>query len=213
MQIEILTMEQRTEEWYMAKLGRISASDAEVLLVGGEKKFGVGLESLISRKACELLLNEYDFDVFTSKEAQWGIDFEGYARELFQEETFYTTHEVGFIKSKEHLLGCSPDFVIDDKDIGGEIKCFSSQHHFSIINSGVIDKKIIAQIQYSLMVTGWEKWYLVLCDPRMKKQLRCYHFEIQRDEKMIDLMRRKAILASDMIVDTVMKYDRSFKIC
>lgn len=213
MQIEILTMEQRTEEWYKAKLGRISASEAEVLLVGGESKFGAGLESLINRKACELLLNEYDFDGFTSKEAQWGIDFEDYAREQFKSRNFITTKEIGFIKSREHLIGCSPDLALEDIEVGGEIKCFSSHNHFEIIQTGVIPKKVVAQIQYSLMVTGWEMWYLILCDPRMKKPLDYHQIKVQRDDDMIKLMRSKAVRASDRILEIVRRYDKGFKIC
>lgn len=201
-------VEQGSYEWHEEKSGILSASTAELYLVKGKNDDGIGagLFSLYQEKKAEILTIDRDCDSFTGKSAQWGIDTEPLARREFSVRNLVTVEEVGFIRSADHYIGISPDGIIRSDKEGVEIKCYDSKNHIEVVTSGVVPKKVIAQCQYSLMVTGFNVWNAVFYDPRVVEKLQYAQFRIERDEQMIEMMREKAIKVSDMIKEAVKDY-------
>jgi hypothetical protein len=205
----IYKMDQGSEEWHIAKLGVFSASKAELSLVKGkgENNLGAGLLTYVKEKSNELLVVEHDFSGFYSKSTQRGISEEAVARKQFSLRNMIKVDEVGFIKLDGLRVGCSPDgefFLGSEK--GLEIKCFGSKNHLEIVRSGVVPKKVIAQVQYSMMVTGYDEWRVVFWDDRVVEALQYKEFSIKRDEDMITLMYKKAKICSEMVDADVAGY-------
>lgn len=201
-------VEQGTFEWHQLKLGVLSASTAEALLVKGksDNNLGSGLLTIIKEKISEMLVIEPDFESWSTADAQWGIDTEPLARREFEKRNMRSVVEVGFVKVDGHYIGFSPDFLIPEIQEGGEIKCFASKNHIEIVRSGVIPKKVIAQCQYSMMINGYNAWNVVFYDPRVIEPLQYRQFKLDRDEDMIELMREKAIKSSDIIKEVLIEY-------
>jgi hypothetical protein len=201
---------QGTEEWHQLKMGVLSASTAELFLVNGKNKdkIGAGLKTHVEEKYTELLKIEHSFESWSTASSQHGIETEPYAREEFENKNWVTVKETGFIKVKEMWIGFSPDFLIPEKKEGGEIKCYDSVNHLRIVRGGIesIPKKVIAQCQWSLMVSDYDAWNAVFFDPRLQKEVQYAQYRIERDEEMIQIMRRKALICSDIIQGVADEY-------
>lgn len=203
-------MEQMSEEWFEEKRGILSASDAELYLVSGKNKMkiGAGLQTLADKKVSEILAVYHDYsDVQTAgKSAQWGIENEPFARAEFERRNLAKVSEVGFIRCVDHYIGISPDGIVENEECGTEIKCYDSLNHLNVVMNGVVPKKVIAQCQFSMMVTGYKKWYAVFYDPRVVEELQYRQFEILRDEDMIKIFISKAVHLSNYIKEKTNKY-------
>lgn len=219
----VYDVEQGSDEWSQLKLGKLSASKGELLLVAGDEiitddkgkskkvrrpeNIGSGLQTLITEKYTEMLTLEPIFDGFSNKDAQWGIDTEPLARREFERRNMMSVVELGFVEVDEHYIGYSPDFEIPGIKEGGEIKCYASKNHIEIVRTGIIPKKVIAQCQFSMMINDFNAWNVVFYDPRLIEPLQYKQFKLERNEDMIDLMRAKSIKCSDIIKNVLLEYN------
>lgn len=138
-------MMQKSDEWYLARKGKITASETADIMVKSRKKddvFGQTALSYLKSKAAEWFIPEdYDDDLGQSpwtaycqqnelggKALQWGNDWEPVARARYDEAFALHVQEVGFIPyhdfpQAELFAGGSPDGCMPE--LGGiiEIKC------------------------------------------------------------------------------------------
>ena len=136
-------MEQRTLEWYNARLGYFTASSIADLFVSGKGTkdhpvmFGLTAQAVIREKAAERCFSKkflqddvfmewwYRYNNASSKIMEFGTLQEPKARTAYQEATGLLVKEVGFMTSCDvDWLGASPDGeVVDGELVGGiEIK-------------------------------------------------------------------------------------------
>lgn len=203
--LNVSTVEQGTEEWHLEKMGMQSASHAEIYLVNGknEHNLGAGLLTYLDEIADKLAEQSPSFDSWSTASASWGIETEPQARREFSLRNMCGVREYGFISSKEYRYGFSPDGIVlcleGGLREGLEIKCFDSKNHIPIFLSKEPPKKVVAQCQFSMMVSGFDAWNAVFYDPRLVDHLQYKQFRIERDEDMIETMRTKAIIGSKLI--------------
>lgn len=181
---DIRTVEQGTDLWQRCRAGVVTASKAHYLLMG-RKTLGRAsyLDSLVSQVATGLIPDE-----IKAKPLQWGKDHEDTAREAYSAATFEIIEEEAFIYQDERMrAGISPDGLIAGKNKGLELKCpFSSSVWCAFAGRGEIKKEEIAQVQFSLMITGFESWAFAKFDPRNVNCKKLHFVEIKRDEDMIE---------------------------
>lgn len=200
-------MEQRTEEWYSYKAGKISASEIESILPGRGNKYTKARDHYMDRLAQEIITGECT-ETYCSAEMQRGIDLEPDALAEFEIETGNLLYSAGFID--HHTIenaGCSPDSLIGNPDVikGVEVKCLNGANHtaeiFSIEQGKGITSKYNTQIQWSMMCADVTEWYYVLYNPDCKlPELKLYYTIIKRDEKkcaeiMAEVLKFKAELS------------------
>lgn len=206
--------EQGTYEWKILKLGYISASNADKIMVnellGGRVKktaksgkFGVDYQNYLTEKITELMTEDHNFDTYVSPEMQWGIDNEPIARAEYSARNMVVVDEVGFISCDEHYIGISPDGLIRGFERGLEIKNFGNTKHMQIVLTGQEPAKVYAQCQQSMMVTGYPEWDFVSYNRRMKPEVRYFQKTIKRDEEYIDILQKKATLGSNHIKEVL----------
>lgn len=109
-------MEQRSEEWYKARNGMITASDFAQAL--GHGKFGT--QKQFVEKKCG-----YEPDTFNSNNPalKWGIMFEQVATDAYAMKNDMTVYEFGLLQHpKIPWVGASPD-GITETGVMLEIKC------------------------------------------------------------------------------------------
>lgn len=207
--------EQGTEDWHELRRGHITASNSDLLMVNevrGKKvvesaksgTLGDGLKTYLHEKVKELLLTDIE-ETYISDSMQWGIDNEYLARKEYEKRNLVEVQEYCFIEVEEELVGISPDGIIKDhpfiKNRGLEIKNFKTINHLEIIRTNEVPKKAFFQCQFSMMVTGFEEWDFVSFDRRLPENLQYFQATIERDEKIIEIMRKKVIECNRLILE------------
>lgn len=204
-----VTQDQRTSEWFAARLGKITASSVSDLLVSGrgkDQEFGKTAIAYMYKKVAEILTGKCES--ISGVPLQWGIEHEEEAIEFYKELTGRDVVQVGFMIHPDHeMIGCSPDGLVGEGLI--EVKCpyTSSTHTEALTNNTIPEKwkaKYYAQVQMQLWVTGakWCDW--VSYDPRMiDDNNKMVIVRYERDEEFIIKLEDKCIKAVAFIQDKI----------
>jgi hypothetical protein len=180
---DLATVEQRSPEWHRSRAGVVSASKAYFLLMGrttaGRQTY---LSELVAQVATGLIPEE-----ISAKPLQWGRDHEKTAEGAYSAHTLNRVESVAFLYM-DHAMraGISPDGLIVGMDRGLELKCpWASATWVNFAGFDVIKKEEIAQVQFSMMVTGFKTWDFAKFDPRNKNCKKLHSITIARDEVYI----------------------------
>ena len=144
----IKEIKQRSDEWYNLRMLKMTASNADKIIAGGNVLFNY----------CEKLVNEFINGAeshYVSNDMQRGIELEPIARNLASSIYNINFHEVGAIVHNNRVL-VSPDgveFVNNKPNRLIEIKC-PCDNVFNKVLQGYINPKYYAQIQMQLYVSG-----------------------------------------------------------
>lgn len=178
-----LNVAQGTQEWFDAKLGVISASNAHKVLSkkGTETRNGYLME-LVAQIATGSMGEEV-----TAKALEWGKENEASARLLYQLETSNLVEDAGFYYSDDKRSGCSPDGIIKGQSKGLELKSpYTSKVFVEFAATGKIKKEYITQCQFSMWVTGFKEWDFASYDSRMKGKM-LHYITLKRDDETMKL--------------------------
>ena len=178
--MKIHNFEQRTDEWYAIRKGKMTASNAETIIANGK-----GLETYIYNLMAEYY-SSAEKENYINADMQRGIDLEPEAKIEFQFYTGLDIKEVGCVELNEYILA-SPDGLIGDDGLI-EIKCPNDSIYFKLLLSNNIKPEYIAQMQMQMYVTDRQYCYFVSYNPNFEKSL--YIKKINRDEEMIDKLKK-----------------------
>lgn len=204
-------MLQRTNEWFKEREGRFTASKINRLL-GKESlaRTKQSIDTYAFEKAIETLYGREE-DTYISEDMQRGISHEPLAFSLFKDlksYEFLDVKEVGFYKFGDHA-GASPDGLVSDNS-NLEIKCPRRNKFFKIVANGIseVDKDYIAQQQMQMLCTGTEKSYFL--NYYLENNIQYWHeIIIERDEKMIDLIKHRIVTATEIKLDYIEKINKN----
>lgn len=215
----VVAQEQRSDEWFMERAGRITASRmCDVMAFDpnpGVYKSGPRKGQL--REANSKARSDYIMQLAAERltgiprrqvkaaSLDWGREMEPYAaaayearRGVFIEETGFTLHP------RYDFIGASPDFLVD-ADGGGEIKCpESSEVHLSTLLHG-LPPEHVEQIQGGLWVTGRAWWDFVSYHPHFPEDRRLYVQRVQRDDEYIARLEAACLSLEDEVRAIVQK--------
>ena len=178
--MKIHNFEQRTDEWYAIRRGKMSASNAETIIANGK-----GLETYIYNLMAEYY-SSAEKENYVNADMQRGIDLEPEAKIEFQFYTGLDIKEVGCVELNDYILA-SPDGLIGDDGLI-EIKCPNDSIYFKLLLSNNIKPEYIAQMQMQMYVTDRQYCYFVSYNPNFEKSL--YIKKINRDEEMIEKLKK-----------------------
>ena len=108
-------IQQRSDEWYQAKLGKFSGSDFHIFLGSSQTR-----EDALWEKTAERLFQDSDKDNFMTQAMERGVLLEAEARRLYQAVTETAVKEVGLVEEDTQYDGwavCSPDGLVGDDGI------------------------------------------------------------------------------------------------
>src|SRR5690348_15430125 len=142
--------DQRTDEWFAERAGRITASQMHTVALPRERgQFKSGPRKSQPKpqpKALDDYAHQLAAERLTGKPRkqangyalQWGRDVEPAAVSAYQAETGVIVTLCGFIRHPQYdFIGASPDFLVD-ADGGGEIKSpESSEVHLETLLCGL----------------------------------------------------------------------------
>ena len=193
MTFDILTTEQRTPEWYQARLGRLTASRASDMLATIKSGEAAARRDLRLQLVCERLTEQSQDDGYVNEAMQRGIDLEPRAFAAYEAATGRIAHTVGFLAHRVHLAGCSPDGQVDDYAGILELKCPKSATHLGYLQSGQVPTNYLPQITHALWVTGAQWCDFLSFDDRFPESLQVFLKRVLRSDVDIAAYEAKAL--------------------
>lgn len=155
--MKTLHMPQGSGEWEKARMGIVTASEADALLTPLFKvRASEGVETYMHRKICEKLLN-WKPDTGSSFHMDQGNLIETIAIPWFAFNFNCDPIKVGFCVTDDGRCGCSPDSLLGD-DNGLEVKAPTPPVHLKYLLAGVLPPEYAVQVHFSMYVTGRPKW-------------------------------------------------------
>ena len=147
--MRIITAEQRSEAWFLARRGCITGSEIQKTTMAPTTK---GYQGYLEQLVMDLEgIPNFDLD----DDKPWfrhGVAYEADARGWYQFNQNVTVEEVGFCLSDDYpFMGMSPDGLVGDDGLV-EIKCRNSMNTFKQ-HSEKVQKAIARQIQYQLLIS------------------------------------------------------------
>lgn len=176
-------MDQRSAEWFAARLGRLTASRVADMMAKTRSGWGADRGNYAWELALERLTGEPS-PSFCSPAMQWGIDTEDKARAAYQIHALCNVVEVGFVEHPTLFAGASPDGLIGSDGML-EIKCPNSKTHGETLLNGTISDKYLKQMQFQMACTGRSWCDFASFDPRFPDEMQLWVRRIDRDEAMI----------------------------
>lgn len=174
-------MDQRSEEWFAARLGRVTASRVHDIVA--KTRSGAATAGRKNYKAeliVERLTGEREAG-FTSAAMQWGTDTEPQARAAYEFLHGMTVEPCGFIPHpKIAMSGASPDGLIGSDGLI-EIKCPNTATHLDTLLAKKIAPKYLSQIGWQLACTGRAWCDFVSFDPRLPPGMQLYVERVPAD--------------------------------
>jgi len=198
-------MLQRSDEWFEMRKGRFTASEINKLL--GVKGLGLTGETYAFEKAVESVYGLSDDENFVTFDMQRGIDQEPLAFAKFKELKaleFIDVQECVFFPFGEHA-GASPDGLVGTDAIL-EIKCPKRNKFFKLVANGEseIDKNYIAQMQHQMLCTNSNKAHFFNYLIENGKEY-WHEIIIERDEEMVELIKERIKLATEIKLNYISK--------
>lgn len=154
MTLHVFDIEQRTEPWYAARCGLVTASTVGKLLTptlkvaDNDTSRGVTAALVAERitGTCE--------PTYTNDDMWRGIEHEPYARDVYSGH-YQQAVECGFMRldGDGFQLGYSPDGLVADDGLV-EIKCPRSKGHITTILADTVPPFYMPQLQAGLLVSG-----------------------------------------------------------
>ena len=185
-------MEQRTEEWHKARLGKVTASRVADVLA----KIKTGEAAARKNYKMELVVQRLTGEPgesFTNAAMEWGTATEPQARMAYEAHTGNFVEEKGFIDHPTiEGFGCSPDGVVGEGLI--EIKCGNTATHIDWLLDGKAPSRHIPQMMAQMACTGAKFCDFVSFDPRVPEDLQIFVIRVERDEEYIAEMEKEVKL-------------------
>lgn len=195
-------MEQRSEEWFAARLGKVTASRVSDVVARTKSGYSASRANYAAELVCERLTGTKAAG-FRNAAMDWGVATESEARSSYQTKTGNLVEEVGFINHPDILMaGASPDGFIDDDGLI-EIKCPNTATHIENLFSNAHPEKYQNQIQWQLACTGREWCDFVSYDPRMPENMRIFICRVERNEEYINNLEKEVKKFLSEIDETV----------
>ena len=166
---------QQSDEWMKQRVGRITASGmadciAYLKRASNGKKAGESSKvrdnykmKLIAERLTGRMANN-----FTSPEMEWGIQYEGEARQCYEMATKTLVEPVNLVVHPRHdFIAASPDGLIDEDGVL-EIKCPNTTTHLGYMVEDVMPDDYVPQVATQLLCSGRNYVDFVSYDPRIE---------------------------------------------
>lgn len=177
-------MEQRTDEWFKARLGKVTASRVADVMARTKTGYSASRANYMAELICERLTGAQS-ERFNNAAMQWGTDNEPHAKASYAFMRDATIEDVGFVLHPAIKdLGASPDGLVGETGLV-EIKCPNTATHIETLLADSVDGKYITQMQVQMACTGRQWCDFVSFDPRLPVDMQLFVKRIERDNERI----------------------------
>lgn len=210
-----------TLEWNLIRVGKVTASEVDALVSPtGEVRKGLGVETYLCQKIAERWIGGSLPSAFSGSFAtEQGNIVEELAIPFAEFEYGLKIQQVGFVSSDSNFVGCSPDgligfeslskttptpYKVSGNESGFEIKCPALETHIKYLLKAEIPKDYIAQLQFSMFITGCKTWHFL----SYRRNMPALHIIVEQDlkfqaalEQALDDFRARFDLAMAKLIE------------
>jgi putative phage-type endonuclease len=183
-------MEQRTEEWFAARIGKVTASRVADVIAKTKSGYSASRDNYMAQLICERLTGQQG-ESFTNAAMEWGTQTEPLARSAYENARSLLVKEVGFINHPRiEMSGASPDGLVADDGLV-EIKCPNTATHIDTLLSQKVPTKYITQMQWQMLCCQ-RKWCdFVSFDNRLPENLQLFIQEVEFDPEYCAMLEKE----------------------
>jgi putative phage-type endonuclease len=176
-------MEQRTDEWFTARLGKVTASRVADVVAKTKTGYSASRENYMADLIVERLTGQ-KASSFSNAAMEWGTEQELNARAAYSARTGELVEEVGFIDHPTiPMSGASPDGLVNEGCV--EFKAPNTATHLEYLLAGKPVEKYVTQMQWQMACAGRPWCDFASYDPRLPKHLQLLIVRVPRDDKRI----------------------------
>lgn len=202
MPIEIIDCEQKSEEWYRARMGIPTASMFSTVLAGWKTGKESRTRDSYMRKLAGEILSDTPMESYSNDDMERGVAQEPELRARYAFLHDADIAEVGFIKN--HGTGCSPDGLVG-ADGMLQIKSAAPHVMIEILLDGGVPAKHIPQLQGEMWVAE-RKWTDLVIGSAPKMPL--FVQRVERDDRYIQMLSQGVAEFNTELKDMVAKIRR-----
>jgi putative phage-type endonuclease len=205
-------IEQRTDEWFQQRLGKVTASRISDVIAKTKTGVSTSRQNYLVQLVSERLTGKKG-DSFVNQAMLDGIERESAAKELYMRTRGVSVTEVGFF---DHPViknsGASPDGAVNAEEDGKyagliEIKCPIETTHTNTLMSKSVPSKYIPQIQWQMAsVSPNVKWCdFISFNPNFPDTMQLFVARVERDNAYIAELEAEVIKFLDEVDQTILK--------
>jgi len=185
-------MEQRTEEWFAARMGKVTASRVADVIAKTKTGYSTSRENYLAQLVCEVLTGK-PAESYSNAAMQWGVDQEPLARAAYESYQNVLVDEIGFVVHSTILQsGASPDGLV--RDLGMvEIKCPNTATHIDTLLTQTVPGKYNTQMQWQMACAGRHWCDFVSFDPRMPTDLQLFVKRVDYDPAYVAMLEKEVM--------------------
>ena len=182
-------MEQRTDDWFAARLGKVTASRVADVIAKTKTGYGAGRANYMADLVVERLTGQ-KASSFSNAAMEWGTEQEPNAKAAYAAKTGILVEDVGFIDHPTVAMsGASPDGFAEEGLV--EIKCPNTATHLEYIFDGKPPQKYVTQMQWQMACAGKPWCDFVSYDPRLPERLQLLVVRVLRDDDYIKMLEQE----------------------
>lgn len=177
-------MEQRTDDWYQARLGKVTASRVADVVAKTKSGYSTSRANYMAELVAERLTGKKG-DSYQNAAMQWGTEQEPNARAAYESMQGVLVNETGFVlHPRIPQSGASPDGLVGDDGLV-EIKCPFTATHLDFLTGGEIPEKYMIQMQWQMACTGRVWCDFISYDPRLPERMQLKVQRVTCNRQMI----------------------------
>ncbi len=177
-------MDQRSEEWFQARLGKVTASKIADMMATTKSGPSASRTNYAAQLVAERLTGS-PAESFTNAAMQWGTDTEAEARAAYCYFRDEAVTEVGFADHPTvPMSGASPDGLVGDDGLL-ELKCPNTATHIATLLGKSVPSKYVKQMMWQMACTGRQWCDFASYDPRLPETMRLFVVRLHRDDALI----------------------------
>ena len=186
-------MEQGTEEWFSARLGKVTASRVADVIAKTKSGYSASRDNYMAQLICERLTGQKG-ESFTNAAMQWGTETEPLARSAYEAHADLMVEEVGFVPHpKITMAGASPDGLVGSLGML-EIKAPQTNTHIETLLSQSVPTKYITQMQWQMRCCERQWCDFVSFDPRLPQDLQLFVKRVEFDAPYVAMLEEEVNL-------------------
>lgn len=175
---------QLSDEWFAARLGKVTASRIADVVATTRSGWGASRANYAAELIVERLTGA-PVERFQNAAMKHGVDTEPLARDAYEFYSGATVAAVGFVDHPTiAMTGASPDGLVGADGLL-EIKCPQTATHIESLLGGPLAERYLLQVQWQMACTGRQWCDFVSFDPRMPESMKYLCRRIKRNDEQI----------------------------
>jgi len=184
-------MEQRSSEWFAARLGKVTASRIADVCAKTRSGYAASRGNYMAELVVERLTGK-PTEGFTNAAMQWGTEQEPFARDAYSARTGELVTETGFVPHPRiAMAGASPDGIVGTGLV--EIKAPNTASHIEYLLTPDPPQKYYYQMQWQMACCMADFCDWVSYDPRMPAHLQLLIVRIPRDDDTVRMLEHEVV--------------------